>query len=222
MRFYEFKLNFIFLLKLLLVVLFLVLLYHSKNMKNVESTESKEFETAVFSTGCFWCFESVVQETKGVLDATSGYAGGTEVNPTYEDVYEGLTGHREAVKVTFDPKQISYADLLMLFWQNIDPTDEGGQFFDRGFSYTTAIFYNSEEQKNTAEKSLEEIVNLNKFEKPIATKILPFTTFYKAEEYHQDFYKKSPIRYSTYSNSSGRKEFKKKIWDEIKETQNKM
>lgn len=176
-------------------------------------------EVATFATGCFWCMEAVMQETPGILDVVSGYAGGTEVDPTYEDVYSDRTGHREAVQMSYDPDQITYDQILEIYWQNIDPTDPDGQFVDRGFSYTAAIFYHDEGQQQAAEKSKQELQDSGRFEQDIVTEILPFTTFYLAEEYHQDFYKKSSQRYLDYSNNSGRKEFKQQIWEEIQKEQ---
>lgn len=194
-------------------IFFLVIQY--MNNSQLDSTQSNNYEVATLASGCFWCMEAIMQETEGIIDAISGYAGGQEENPTYEDVYSELTGHRETVQVTFDPKEITYEKVLMIFWQNIDPTDAGGQFVDRGFSYTTAIFYHNKSQKEIAQKTKEDLENSNRFDKPIVTEIIPFTTFYKAEEYHQDFYKKSSSRYLGYSEASGRKEFKEKIWEEI-------
>ena len=171
---------------------------------------------ATFASGCFWCMEATLQEQEGVLEVISGYAGGDEVDPTYEDVYKGKTGHREAVQVYYDSEVISYKELLDLFWQNIDPTDPEGQFVDRGFSYTAAVFYHDDEQKQLSEDSKKDLQESGVFgHSKIVTPIEPYTTFYKAEEYHQDFYKKSKLRYSSYSNASGRKEFKEQIWKEI-------
>ena len=168
---------------------------------------------AVFAGGCFWCLESSFQALKGVRGAINGYAGGKEFDPTYEDIYTQKTGHREAVLVYYDPEQITYEDLLEVFWQSIDPTDGGGQFFDRGFSYTTAIFYMDAKQKATAEKSKRATVK--HFKKPLKVAILPYTTFYEAEQYHQDFYKKSPKRYKDYVHASGREEYKRLVWQAI-------
>lgn len=170
---------------------------------------------ATFAGGCFWCTEAAFQEQPGVYDAVSGYAGGEEPNPTYEDVYKGKTGHREALQVFYNPEEISYQELLNIFWQSIDPTDADGQFADRGFSYTTAIFYHSKEENRQAVSSKMALQATGAFDKDIATQILPFTTFYKAEEYHQDFYKKSPYRYERYKNASGREAYKELVWKDI-------
>lgn len=176
--------------------------------------------SATFAGGCFWCTEAAFQETDGVTNSISGYAGGEEYDPTYKDVYSETTGHREALRVYYYSDKISYEELLEIFWRSIDPTDGGGQFVDRGMSYTTAIFYENDEQKAAAEKSKKELEESGRFDKPIATKILPFTTFYEAEDYHQDFYKKSPDRYKSYSGASGREEFKDLVWGEIQKSEN--
>lgn len=175
--------------------------------------------TATFAGGCFWCTEAAFQEADGVTNSISGYAGGEEYNPSYRDVYTETTGHREALRVYYYPDQVSYEELLDIFWRSIDPTDPDGQFVDKGFSYTTAIFYENEEQKQAAEKSKKEIEDSGRFDKPIVTEILPFTTFYEAEDYHQDFYKKSADRYESYKNASGREEFKDLVWGEIQKAE---
>ncbi len=192
--------------------------FFSRNNAKVEVNDLKEANydsVATFASGCFWCMEATMQVMQGVGDVVSGYAGGEEENPTYEDVYKDLTGHREAVQVEFDSSIITYQELLDVFWQNIDPTDPDGQFVDRGFSYTTAVFYHDENQKQLAEESKRKLEEDELFDKPIATKLLPYTTFYRAEEYHQDFFLKSKSRYNSYSQASGRKEFKESIWQEI-------
>jgi len=172
-----------------------------------------------FAGGCFWCTEAAFQETEGVTNAISGYAGGEEYNPSYKEVYTENTGHREALRIYYYPDKISYEELLDIYWKTIDPTDPDGQFVDKGFSYTTAIFYENDEQKQAAEKSRRELEESGRFNKPIVTKILPFTTFYEAEEYHQDFYKKSATRYESYKNASGRQEFKDLVWGEIQKAE---
>lgn len=170
------------------------------------------YEKATFAGGCFWCMEAVFKELDGVIDVVSGYTGGHTENPTYNDVLTGETGHYEAVQITYNPSKISYYQLLKVFWRNIDPTDPGGQFADRGPQYRTAIFYHNEEQKKVAEKSKRELEESGKFDKPLATKIIEYKRFYRAEEHHQDYYKKQPGRYKTYSVFSGRKPFIKKVW----------
>jgi peptide methionine sulfoxide reductase msrA/msrB len=174
---------------------------------------------ATFAGGCFWCTEAAFQETDGVTNAISGYSGGGEHDPTYQDVYTGSTGHRESLRIYYQPEIVTYPELLDIYWRAIDPTDDGGQFVDRGLPYTTAIFFENEAQRAEAEKSKRDLVASGKFTEPIATKILPFTTFYEAEEYHQDFYKNSSERYKSYADASGREEFKELIWGEITKSQ---
>ena len=144
----------------------------------------ESYEVATFAGGCFWCMEAAFERSDGVAEVISGYTGGRKDNPSYEEVSSGTTGHYEAIQVYYDPDKISYEDLLGLFWRNIDPTDGGGQFVDRGSQYKTAIFYHNENQKELAEKSREELEKSGKFDKPIATAILPFTVFYKARALH--------------------------------------
>ena len=167
-------------------------------------------EKATFAGGCFWCIEETFASLKGVTEVIPGYAGGSEVNPSYEQVCSGTTSHREAVQVTFNRNIITYEELLRIFWLQIDPTDSSGQFADKGLQYKTAIFYHSQKQKVLAEKSKREISK--KFLKPIVTEILPFTTFYPAEEYHKKYYKKNPVRYKMYKMFSGRERYLKNIW----------
>lgn len=150
----------------------------------------KQLEKATFAGGCFWCMVKPFDQWDGIDRVISGYSGGHIENPTYKDVKSGTSGHYEVVQITFDPSIFSYEKLLEIYWQQIDPTDDGGQFHDRGDSYRTAIFYHSEEQKKLAETSKKNLSDSGKFKKPIVTKILPAATFYPAEDYHQDFYKK--------------------------------
>ncbi len=173
--------------------------------------------TAVFAGGCFWCMEPPFEKIKGVSSVVSGYAGGEKPNPTYKEVSAGGTGYLEVVEVTFDPKVVSYEDLLKVYWRQIDPTDAGGQFVDRGDQYSSAIFYQNEEQKKLAEKSKDEISKSGKFKDPIATVIRPLTKFYPAEEYHQDYYKKNPLRYKYYRYNSGRDQKLDKYWGKHRE-----
>ena len=167
---------------------------------------------AIFAGGCFWCMEEAFERVDGVLEAVSGYIGGSVENPTYRDVSSGHTGHYEAVEVKFDQTKVSYEDLLEIFWQNIDPTDDGGQFVDRGSQYFTAIFYTGEEQRKLATISKNRLEASGRFKKPIVTKILKAGKFYKAEDYHQDYYKKSPLSYKVYKSNSGRKIFIDRVW----------
>lgn len=155
---------------------------------------------------------SPFEQLNGVIKVVSGYTGGQTENPTYEEVCSGTTGHFEAVQISFDQKEISYSKLLDIFWRQIDPTDSGGQFNDRGQSYQTAIFYHDEEQRRKAEASKQALIEKGCFQKPIATQILPAKTFFPAEEYHQDFYKKNSFRYTLYRQGSGRDKFIEKNW----------
>lgn len=167
---------------------------------------------ATFAGGCFWCMVKPFDEQPGIISVISGYTGGHKENPTYEEVCRETTGHYEAVQITYDPEIFSYEKLLTVYWQQIDPTDPGGQFYDRGQSYETVIFYHDEEQRVLAEQSKLELAQSGRFSKPIATKILPAKEFYAAEDYHQQFYKKNPVRYGRYSEGSGRNAFIKKAW----------
>jgi len=172
----------------------------------------KNLQKATFAGGCFWCMVQPFDSLPGIHSVTSGYTGGTVENPTYEEVCTHQTGHVEAVQITYDESIFPYEKLLDLFWQQIDPTDEGGQFYDRGSSYKTAIFYHTEEQKNKAFQSKEALVKSGRFDRPIVTPILPAQTFYPAEDYHQDYYKKNPYRYKRYREGSGRDAFIQKHW----------
>ena len=168
--------------------------------------------TAYFAGGCFWCTESDLEKVDGVLEVISGYTGGTVENPTYEQVSAGGTGHLESIKVIYDPAKVTYQQLLDAFWRHIDPTDAGGSFVDRGSQYRSAIFYQDEEQKRLAEESKAALNKSGRFDKPVVTEILPLTKFYPAEEYHQDYYKKNPLRYKFYRYRSGRDQFLEKVW----------
>jgi peptide methionine sulfoxide reductase msrA/msrB len=174
----------------------------------------EELKKAMFAGGCFWCMESPFEELNGVKEVISGYTGGHTNNPTYEEVSSGKTGHLEAVQVTYDPSKITYKELLNVYWQQIDPTDPIGQFADKGSQYKTAIFYNTEEQRRLAEESKKELEESGRFKKTIVTEILKASTFYKAEEYHQDYYKTCPIKYNAYKKGSGRPEFLKEKWSD--------
>jgi len=176
--------------------------------------EAVKREVALFAGGCFWCMESPFEKLDGVLSVESGYAGGTTANPTYENYAAG--GHVEVVEVVYDAKRVSYQQLLDIFWRQVDPTDDSGQFVDRGHAYTTAIFYFTEEQRLQAEASKQILTASGVFKKPLVTPILPAPTFYRAEEYHQDYYKKNPLRYAYYRNGSGRDDFLQRTWKEVK------
>lgn len=165
---------------------------------------------ATFAGGCFWCMEPPFEKKDGITSVTSGYTGGFTKDPNYNNYAEG--GHIEAIEIIYDPLKISYQKLLELFWQQIDPTDPDGQFVDRGRAYSTAIFYHDEEQKELAEESKQQLAARDVFDKPIVTPILPAVAFYAAEEHHQDYYTKNPLRYKYYRGGSGRDAFLEKIW----------
>lgn len=173
---------------------------------------AERLEKATFAGGCFWCMESPFEKLEGVREVISGYTGGAVVNPTYEQVTTGATGHLESVEVLFDPAKVSYEKLLDVFWKQINPTDAGGQFVDRGSSYRSAIFYHGDEQKRLAEESKKKLAASARFDKPIITPILPAGPFYRAEDYHQDYYKKNPTRYKFYRFNSGRDQFLARVW----------
>lgn len=179
---------------------------------------AQETATAYLAGGCFWCVEADLEKLDGVLEVVSGYTGGQEVNPTYKQVSSGRTGHLEAVKVVFDPTRIRYGQILDAFWKHIDPTDPGGQFVDRGRQYRTAIFYVDEEQQRIATESRRQLMESGIFKQPIVTEILPFSRFYPAEDYHQDYYRNNPIRYRLYRFNSGRDSFIEKYWKPFKGT----
>ena len=170
------------------------------------------YQLATFAGGCFWCMVKPFDEQEGIIDVKSGFTGGDVEHPTYEQVKSGKTGHYEVVQITYDPNFFSYQKLLDLFWIQIDPTDPEGQFHDRGPMYRTAIFYHDKEQQDLAEQSKLDLEKSKKFSKPIVTKILPASTFYPAEEYHQQYYKKSAEHYRRDREASGRDSFIKKYW----------
>jgi peptide methionine sulfoxide reductase msrA/msrB len=178
--------------------------------------EHKDLKTATFAGGCFWCVEADFEKVDGVVEVISGYTGGIEKNPTYEQVSAGGTGHVEAVQILYDPEKLTYSKLLDLFWRHVDPTDQGGQFVDRGTQYRSVIFYDDEEQKRLAEESKKELEKTGPFKKPIVTEIVKLATFYPAEDYHQDYYKTHSLRYKYYRHGSGRDQFLKKAWDDWK------
>lgn len=172
----------------------------------------KNMKKAVFAGGCFWCVESDFEKVDGVAAVISGYTGGETENPTYEQVASGRTTHLEAVQVIYDPGKVSYEALLDVFWRHVDPTDGGGQFVDRGPQYRTAVFYATEEEKATAERSRAALEASGRFGRPVVTEIRKLDRFYPAEDYHQDYYKKSPTRYHLYRSNSGRDQFIRKVW----------
>jgi peptide methionine sulfoxide reductase msrA/msrB len=171
-----------------------------------------EHETALLAGGCFWCLEPPFEKLDGVYDVISGYAGGDETDPSYEAVSAGRTGHREVVRVRYDPEKIDYETLLDVFWRQIDPTDDEGQFADRGPQYRTAIFYFDDGQRDIALQSKEELAKSGRFAKPIVTEILPAGEFWPAEDYHQDFHQKKPVEYRSYRDGSGRTSYLDRTW----------
>ena len=201
-------------LMLALLVVFVLSLAGNTDNNGAMSMDKdiKNALRATFAGGCFWCVESDFEKLDGVLAVISGYTGGRLENPTYKEVSAGGTGHLEAIEVLYDPEKVTYDDLLDVFWRHIDPTDPGGQFVDRGQQYTSAIFYHNDEQKTLAETSKRKLTLSGRFSKPVVTEIRPAEKFYPAEEYHQDYYKKNPIRYKLYRHNSGRDQFLKKVW----------
>jgi peptide methionine sulfoxide reductase msrA/msrB len=177
------------------------------------NSNNDRHKIATFAGGCFWCMVQPFETLKGVSGVLSGYIGGHTVNPTYEEVCTGTTGHFEAVQVIYDASVLPYEALLEVFWRQINPTDLGGQFYDRGPQYQTAIFYHSEEQKLLAVAAKDQLQKAQLFNTPIATKILKAEVFYPAEEYHQGYYKKNPLHYQDYKVGSGRADYLKKTWE---------
>ena len=177
------------------------------------SDASGQVATAIFAGGCFWCMEPPFDALDGVVSTTSGHTGGQVKNPTYEQVSEGRTGHTEAIRVVYDPAKITYDKLLEVFWRNVDPLDGGGQFCDRGPQYRSGIFYQSEEERRLAEQSKEKVAS--RVSGRIATEITAAGPFYEAEAYHQDYYKKNPVRYKFYKWNCGRDQRLEKVWGKL-------
>jgi methionine-S-sulfoxide reductase len=189
----------------IIILLFILLVALTNN--TVASTSR-----AIFAGGCFWCMEAPFEKLDGVSEVISGYTGGSKLDPTYQEVSAGGTGHTEAVEVLYDPQLVSYEKLLEVFWRQIDPTDADGQFVDRGDQYRSGIFYLDAEQKQLAEKSKQQLEKTGRFDKPIVTEITAAGEFYPAEEYHQDYHSKNPIRYWYYRGGSGRDDYLDKVW----------
>jgi len=183
-----------------------------ENRINSFGIPPQDLEKATFAGGCFWCMQALFDKVKGVVSTIAGYTSGHKKNPTYEEVCSGKTGHSEAIEILYDPSRVTYEQLLDIFWKNIEPTMLNRQFVDFGTQYRTTIFYHDEEQKRLAEVSKERLEKSGEFYKPIVTEIQPASTFYKAEEYHQQYYKKNPIRYEFYEAHSGRSQYLKTIW----------
>ena len=176
------------------------------------STPAAGLARATFAGGCFWCMEPPFEKVPGVVSVTAGYTGGEKKNPSYEEVSEGGTGHAESIDVVFNPKKVTYSQLLDVFWHNIDPLTADAQFCDHGHQYRSAIFYHDEEQRRVAEESKKQVQA--RFPRPVVTEIVAASRFYPAEEYHQDFYKKNPVRYYTYRAGCGRDKRLKDLWGE--------
>ncbi len=193
----------------------LILLGALADPRLAATEQSPALETATFAGGCFWCMEEAFEKVDGVVSATSGYTGGRVKDPKYDQVSSGTTGHAEAVQVLFDPSKISYARLLDVFWRNVDPTDAGGQFCDRGSQYRSAIFVHDETQHRLAEDS-KRALDASGFQDPIATEIVAAPAFYPAEDYHQDYYKKNPVRYRFYKYGCGRERRLAQVWRQSK------
>jgi methionine-S-sulfoxide reductase len=196
----------------LLLLSFATVVAASIAMAQGQNSPSAETRTAVFAGGCFWCIQPAFDKAKGVIKTVVGYCGGTEPNPTYERVSSEKTGYRESIQITYDPAEISYDQLLDIYWRQIDPTQADGQFTDIGPSYRAAIFYGNDDEKKIAEASKEKLAHSGKFNKPIVTEILPAMKFYPAEEYHQKYYQQNPERFEAFEQGSGRESFKKKNW----------
>lgn len=173
---------------------------------------TEELPKATFAGGCFWCMEHPFDELEGVISTTSGYTGGQKKNPTYGEVSAGGTGHAEVVQVVYEPKKVSYAKLLKVFWRNIDPLVKDRQFCDRGSQYRTGVFYHDEAQKRLAEQSKKDLETSGRFTEPIVTEITQASEFYPAEKYHQDYYRKSPLRYKLYRYGCGRDKRLEELW----------
>jgi peptide methionine sulfoxide reductase msrA/msrB len=196
-------------------IIFILCLFTNAILPESKSNKKKggkQLELATFAGGCFWCMEPPYDRLPGVEKITVGYIGGHKENPTYEEVCSGTTGHTEAVQIEFDSDLISYEKLVEVFWENINPTQMNGQFYDSGTQYRTGIFYHSDEQKKIAENSKINLEKSKKFPDKIVTEITKASKFYPAEEYHQKYYKKKPDQYKRYSIGSGRVEYKRKVW----------
>jgi len=178
------------------------------------STNGTELEKATFAGGCFWCMEGPFEQLDGIVEVVSGYTGGQVENPSYEAVCSGTTGHYEAVQVVYDPSKVDYEQLLEVFWRQIDPTDPGGQFADRGPQYRTAIFYHTEAQRELAERAKKALDGSGIFKRPVVTEIKQASIFYEAEDYHQEYYRTCPVQYKAYRSGSGREGFINTIWGE--------
>lgn len=191
---------------------FLLALIQGNEPQTDSGANKKHLEKATFAGGCFWCMQPAFDHQPGVVSTAVGYTGGSTENPTYEEVCSGRTGHTEAIEIVFDPSRISFRELIEIFWKNINPVQENGQFADRGSQYRTVIFYHDEEQRLQAEVSKRQLEESGKFGGRIATEIEPAGPFYMAENYHQEYYQKDPVHYTFYKIGSGRQSFLEKMW----------
>ena len=206
---------------IIILIIAAAIVFLSLNINNLNKNKNINTDTAVFAGGCFWCIETAFENLDGVAKVVSGYTGGQVANPTYEQVSSGTTGHYEAVEVTYDTDKVSYGELVEHFWQNIDPTDETGQFIDKGSQYKTAIFYKSEEQKEMAMQSKAILESSGNFD-AIVTEILPVQEFYVAEDYHQDYAKNSRLQYKLYEKGSGREDKLEELWGDYEGLKEKL
>ena len=188
-----------------------------KKAQEPKGPPPQNLKTAYVSGGCFWCTESDFEKLEGVYRVISGFSGGEEQDPSYKEVASGGTGHRESVRIEYDGDVLDYHTIVSYHLRHIDPTDDQGQFVDRGFQYSPAVYYQSEEERQIAEDVIMEIEKARIFEKPLTVAIEPFKTFYPAEDYHQDYYKKSPVKYTYYRNGSGRDQFLEETWRNVQE-----
>lgn len=201
------------LLSTLFIISSSILTSHAETMSpSLMAKELENLSVGTFAGGCFWCTESDFEKLPGVIKVISGFSGGRSANPSYEEVSRGGTGHVEAVQVAFDPKKISYDNLLDAFWRMVNPTDDEGQFVDRGEQYRTLIFYHTDEQKQLAEASKKLLNSSGRYKAQVITEITKFEAFYPAEDYHQDYFKKNPVQYNHYRYGSGRDQYLEKIW----------
>jgi peptide methionine sulfoxide reductase msrA/msrB len=206
------KIRFAITVVLLATVMIIAACVNMSEDSTMENGSYEGLEYATFAGGCFWCMEPPFENLDGVHEVIVGYTGGDTENPSYEEVSSGETGHYEAIQIMYDPERITYEELLEVYWRQIDPTDAGGQFVDRGTQYRTAIFYHNRQQKELAEESRRRLEESGRYDKPIVTEILPYQEFYPAEDYHQDYYQKNPDRYEYYKQNSGREDYLKEKW----------
>ena len=198
------------------IILSTILLYPIFFNANAEDGQDNKVKLATFAGGCFWCMEPPFDKLDGVVSTTSGYSGGRTQDPSYSQVSSGLTGHIEVIQIAYNPGKVSFEELLAVYWVNIDPTNQNGQFCDRGNQYRSALFYHDEDQKRLIEESRRDLDETKPFKQAIVTEIIPFEQFYAAEDYHQDYYQKNPLRYKYYYYACGREKRLKELWGEKK------